>query len=221
MNIKNKLNQLRQELNIFTSVKAYSQEGEDLILKRLFQDTKKGFYVDVGANHPSLYSNTNLLYKKGWRGLNIEPTPRKICLFNDYRKRDINIQIAISNKKQSKLFYMFEESQLNSFDYELSLSRDRPFKSIMVKTDTLANVLQDNGVKNIHFLNIDCENHDYIVLKSNDWKKYKPLVIAIEEDDFLKTAGETKIKKFLSKKGYQFYARTHNTSFYIKKGYKC
>ncbi len=30
----------------------YSQETEDIILRRIFGDQTKGFYVDVGANHP-------------------------------------------------------------------------------------------------------------------------------------------------------------------------
>jgi hypothetical protein len=31
-----------------------------------------GFFVDVGCFHPLFYSNTWKLYKKGWRGVNID-----------------------------------------------------------------------------------------------------------------------------------------------------
>ena len=30
----------------------FSQEGEDILLKHLFQYKKNGFYIDVGAHHP-------------------------------------------------------------------------------------------------------------------------------------------------------------------------
>ncbi len=47
---------------------SYSQEGEDMILKRIFEN-KIGFYIDVGAHHPKRFSNTHLLYKKGCPGI--------------------------------------------------------------------------------------------------------------------------------------------------------
>lgn len=43
----------------------YSQEGEDMILRRLFEIEKTGFYVDVGARHPKRFSNTFFIKKGG------------------------------------------------------------------------------------------------------------------------------------------------------------
>ncbi len=40
------------------STKSYSQEGEDLILHRIFERKRIGFYVDAGAHHPFRFSNT-------------------------------------------------------------------------------------------------------------------------------------------------------------------
>jgi hypothetical protein len=34
------------------AVKSYSQEGEDMILRRVFEGKESGFYVDIGAHHP-------------------------------------------------------------------------------------------------------------------------------------------------------------------------
>ena len=45
------------------SLKSYSQEGEDMILRRLFEKQIQGFYVDVGAHHPKRFSNTYYFYK--------------------------------------------------------------------------------------------------------------------------------------------------------------
>ena len=52
-------------------LKSYSQEGEDIFLRKIF-NKKKGFYVDVGCYHPLDGSNTYLLYKKGWNGINLD-----------------------------------------------------------------------------------------------------------------------------------------------------
>lgn len=35
-----------------------SQEGEDLILRRMFDMQATGFSIDVGAHHPKRFSNT-------------------------------------------------------------------------------------------------------------------------------------------------------------------
>ena len=43
------------------AIKSYSQEGEDMILNRIFEGKREGFYVDIGAHHPSRFSNTNML----------------------------------------------------------------------------------------------------------------------------------------------------------------
>ncbi|UJS18594.1 MAG: hypothetical protein L3J17_05940 [Candidatus Jettenia sp.] len=34
------------------AMKSYSQEGEDMILYRIFEEQKSGFYIDIGAYHP-------------------------------------------------------------------------------------------------------------------------------------------------------------------------
>ena len=61
----------------YLSLKSYSQEGEDMVLRSFFEGQKnyKGFFVDVGAHHPYRFSNTLHFYKKGWRGINIDPQP--------------------------------------------------------------------------------------------------------------------------------------------------
>ena len=53
----------------------YSQFYEDYILGYVFKDQKSGFYVDVGASHPTDGSVTRLLYDRGWSGINVEPGP--------------------------------------------------------------------------------------------------------------------------------------------------
>ncbi len=56
--LKRPLQRARAKLFDIYAVKSYSQEGEDLILRRIFNDRASGFYVDVGAHHPRRFSNT-------------------------------------------------------------------------------------------------------------------------------------------------------------------
>jgi hypothetical protein len=78
--------------SVFTN--SYSQYGEDKIIDRLLGYKKSGFYINVGANHPYRFSNTYMFYKKGYRGVNIEPNPISFEKFL-IRKGDINLNIGI------------------------------------------------------------------------------------------------------------------------------
>ena len=57
-----------------------------------------GYYVDIGAHHPVKYSNTYLLWLNGWSGINIDPLPNVMALFDKYRPKDINLNIVIQKK---------------------------------------------------------------------------------------------------------------------------
>jgi FkbM family methyltransferase len=200
-------------------IESYSQEGEDLILKRIFNGKKNGFYVDVGAHHPKRFSNTFLFYKMGWRGINIEPRPGSKKLFDKYRKRDINIEAAISNSNENLTYYIFDEPALNSFDKELSLTRVENTKyklleEISIETKTLSEILYEYLPDNqqIDFLTIDTEGFDLMVLKSNNWDKYRPEVILCEDGEFnFQSPSNSEIYNFLIEKNYFLIAKTLNT----------
>ena len=99
--------QLLFRYKLFYSRNNYSQFDEDLFLIEFFKNNRKGTFVDLGAFHPMRYNNTYLLYKKGWRGINIDLNNATIELFKIIRPEDINICAALSNKKIYKNLYSF------------------------------------------------------------------------------------------------------------------
>ncbi|MDQ1483991.1 MAG: hypothetical protein QOF35_2067, partial [Actinomycetota bacterium] len=54
---------------------SYSQNGEDVVLRRAFGHLADGKYVDVGANHPTKDSISRTFYDLGWHGITVEPLP--------------------------------------------------------------------------------------------------------------------------------------------------
>ena len=42
---------------------SFSQTGLDLLLSNIFKGLQKGFYVDIGCNHP-VYNNNTFLYQQ-------------------------------------------------------------------------------------------------------------------------------------------------------------
>ena len=172
--------------NVRTEIEAYALEGEDLILDRFFHGVNNGFYVDVGAYHPSRFSNTFRFYLRGWRGINVEPNPDAIALFNMLRPRDINLNLSVSNDDNPKTLFCFEEGALNSFDSELSSDREKRGFKIVRKLEVSPFTLSEIFKKylpestNIDFLSIDTEGHELEVISSNDWDLYRPRVVLLE-----------------------------------------
>jgi len=211
-------------VNYFAYSKSYSQDGEDMILKAIYEQKKgyKGFFVDVGAHHPVRYSNTNYFYKRGWKGINIEPTPSAIGAFNTFRKRDINLNIGIGPEKTKLKFYCFNEPALNSFSEQVSKKIDaesvkyKIIKELDIDVLPLGDVLDQHLPVNtpIDFLSIDVEGLDYQVLLSNNWDKYKPGVILVEENVNVDDLNRSPIYQFLKGKGYSFFAKTLRTCVY-------
>lgn len=162
---------------------SYAQNREDIILSAFFPDLEKGFYVDVGANHPVSDSVTKLFYDKGWRGINIEPIKSLHKKLEKDRPEDINLAIGVSSKKGTAKFTEFEVDGLSTFSDEMTkVSKDESEikEKYDVKIDTLANILNKHKVKDINFLKIDIEGYEHDALLGNDWKKYRPEVICIE-----------------------------------------
>jgi FkbM family methyltransferase len=204
--------------------RSYSQEGEDMIYRSFFENRKhyKGFYIDVGAHHPYRFSNTVHFYQSGWRGINIEPTPSAIKLFNIFRRRDINLNIGISAIAGILPFYCFNEPALNSFDKEISTARSETNTKykitnvINIKTIPLEQVLATHlpEGQTIDFLSIDAEGFDMEVLKSNNWDKYVPLFIMVEVEIDIQNMAGSEIYNYLLARNYELVAKTARTSFF-------
>jgi len=70
--------------------------------------------MDVGCYHPKKFSNTYMLYKKGWSGINIDMEEDKITLFDMVRPRDLNVLSPISDKEEEVTLYRYSKYGLGS-----------------------------------------------------------------------------------------------------------
>ena len=201
----------------------YSQEGEDLVLRELVKHIKNGFYVDIGAYHPMKYSNTYYFYKRGWRGINIEPMPNSKKIFDAIRPYDINLELGISSSVGQMTYYIFDKHTVNTFDENLALERVKSanYKLIrkeLIPIDRLNSILAKyaNGI-HIDFISIDVEGHEIDVLKSNDWENFRPTYILIESlliKGELENIKDCPVYNYLSAQGYSLIAKTIRTCFY-------
>ena len=196
----------------------FSQSNEEIILNKLFSGIKNGFYIDVGCHHPRRFSNTALLYKNGWNGINIDASAKNLKLFNVFRKRDKNVKALISEKSENLKFYYFNESALNGIlsQSKVDSLKDLGYKVIdqqFITTQRLDDILVTCKVPNktIDLLDIDVEGYDFQVLKSIDLNLFHVKVILIETGE-----NENQIIKYLSNYNYNIYKKIDRNVFFLK-----
>ena len=216
--IRNKIHILQNiylKNKYFIKKTSYAMDGEDLAIDKYIEKKEKGFYVDIGAHHPIHRNNTQLLFNRGWGGINIDVNQFSIDLFNFLRPDDLNLLTAISDKEgEISFYYQKKFSQLNTTDKKIANEHFQgKFKERKVKCQTIQNILDQSKYKNrkIDFLNIDVEGAEMKVLETLNFKIYDPSLICVEILGYRDLRVEkseieikhSKIYKFLENRGYR------------------
>lgn len=218
-------NSVRYKLPRFIHCRhSYSQCGEDLIvdyvLECLHGDRRKT-YLDVGANHPYLLSNTVLLYFKGASGVLVEPDPTFARLLGRKRPRDkvLPCGVHFSGEMQAQ-FYVFDSPTLNTFSHQekeryISMGH-RLVDTLLVNLVDINTVLEMAG--NVDFLNLDIEGLDEEILRRIDWQTHRPTCICVETISY-ETKDEPRklhsILDYMAEQDYMLYADTFINSIFV------
>lgn len=211
-------------------ITSYSQQGEDLLLQRILRRILKepveykGFYVDVGAHHPTLKSNTKLIYEQGFCGINIDMQKRSIELFNIERPDCINIQCAVSDKEGEVISYIDPNkiSGTATCSTEVAnkfIERKLRLTEVIVPARVLSDIIDEHsGSVVIDYLNIDVEGFEMNVLRGLDFKRHRPRIISIEiHAKSVEIALSSEVAQYLKAKGYICIASAVITYFFILK----
>jgi FkbM family methyltransferase len=205
---------------------SYAQCGEDLILSFAFQWLGIGSptYLDVGAHHPKHLSNTALLYRRGSRGVNVEPNVRLFDAIRKARKRDVNLNIGIADVSSEMDFFVMSAPELSTFSEADAERVERAGKHRIVAVHAVR-VEPLNQVMDTYFsarppdlLSLDVEGLDYRILKSADFSRHRPLAICVESIEYV---GEGIPKKnedltpLLDGAGYFVFADTFVNTIYL------
>lgn len=163
---------------------SYAQNFEDVMLWRALGSEEAGFYVDVGANDPSMDSVTKGFYERGWSGINIEPVEACYKKLADTRIRDTNLQVATGHEVSEGDFYEFEHSGLSTLVKSIAdgHAQTRGISATARRVDILPlkEILSEHAPATIHFLKIDVEGFEYNTLAGMDFKLHRPWVIVVE-----------------------------------------
>lgn len=169
---------------------SYAQNGEDVLLARLFPSGLKGFYVDVGAHHPVVGSITKHFYDRGWRGINVEPAAEPLAELRRARPRDLNLGVGLSDRPGRLTLFESSDTGCSTFSPDAADHQRQagiPFAEREVEVLTLAQVCEDHVENEIDFLSVDVEGHEARVLLGADWKRWRPRVVLVEATEPLTT----------------------------------
>ena len=217
------------------TVLTYAWEGEDILLGKLASDMLgiegTGRFIDIGAHHPFLASNTYGLYLQGWRGVNIDAMPGSMAAFQEYRPEDCNLEFGVSATEGEMLFSRFNSPMLNGFlDAGTISSHIRRgvvlLDQIWVPVRPLAALLESNNVPYApDVMSLDVEGHEMSVLESNDWGRWRPKMIVAEVlnpggiCDVVKILEHPISRYLIDEHGYGLVSRLHYSLIFVDRTY--
>lgn len=177
---------------------SYAQNGEDVLLWRALGHVSNGRYVDVGAADPSDLSVTKAFYDRGWRGVDVEPTPQHAQALREERPDDLVVEAAVtaSDVTSIRLHEIRDQSGakltgLSTLVDDIASTHTQSgyvVHDLDVPVTTLSAVFDSavlGGV--VHFLKIDVEGAEADVLRSMDFEKHRPWVVVVEATQPLET----------------------------------
>lgn len=155
------------------------------MLWRALKHIPNGFYIDVGAWSPNIDSVTRAFYTRGWIGINIEPNPECYGQLQDFRPKDCNLCLAVSDHEGTMEMNFVDSPGLSTLDDGIASQhrqRGRRVKKAQVDVSTLQAVWEqyvEDG-QEVHFIKVDVEGFEQAVLRGLDWAQYRPWVVVVE-----------------------------------------
>lgn len=184
----------------------FSQHGEDVLLNSYFAGRSPVFYVDIGASHPFRLSNTYLLYRKGWRGITVEPIPYLGSLHRKWRPEDELLQYCIGPTSGTLTFYEMFPSVLSTLDpgtarNYVAEGKAKVIKEYPVEVVTLeALVRRYVKDRRIDFMSIDMEGLDSETLRTFPLDVTRPDTICVEANE---ERDRSDIREFFAENDYR------------------
>lgn len=189
--------------------KSFSQLGQDLEVLKFYNNKMDGFFIEIGASDGIELSNTYLLEKMyNWKGICVEPVPKRFTLLCKNRPNSLCYDYAVYNESnKSVIFDIANNYDLLSgisANIDCHISTVNANKTqITVNTISLNDLLEkSNAPEFIDYMSIDTEGSELEILKTFNFEKYRFGLIHLEHN-YLEPK-RTQIRNLLTSNGYTF-----------------
>jgi FkbM family methyltransferase len=188
-----------------------SQEEEDRRVRAFFGDAASGFFVEVGANHPTEGSQTWHLEQAGWTGVLVEPQPDLAAFLVTAREAQV-FAVACSSPDNAGLSLpLHVDGARSALDRERMAPGSQPGYVVTVPTRTLDDILDEaEAPAPIDLLSVDVEGHEIEVLRGFDAARWQPRLILMEDH-----VGDLRTHRHLKRIGYRLIRRSGNNGWYV------
>lgn len=190
------------------------QYYEDYVLSYVLSEVKNGVYVDVGVNDPKIANASFYFYKKGWKGVNIEPIEKHYKKLLDLRPEQININKAISNYSGKGDFFVRLDLDGHS---SLKGVKEGKVEKITVEVTKLDDIFLQYNLSNVDFLKIDVEGAEAEVIHSLNLQQYRPKIIVLESVSPLEHFGFMQFEDYMIDNNYSFAMSDDLNRYYLRK----
>lgn len=201
------------------SRKYFSQHGEDFLLHQLFDNSKNGFFVEVGCIDGRRFSNTLFFEEMGWKGICVEAHSDYIQWLSENRPSSHIVHAAVGeNDAEQVEFFANSRGSLSTLDKtkenEFAANYGAYFSGFEVQKIpmmTLNTIFSKLGVDHIDFLSIDIEGSEVQALKGMDLQRFRPTVMVLESDS---KSQKAQMEDILLPAGYHFITSLSENLFY-------
>lgn len=208
------------------SMRSYSQFGEDKVLRSLLPESF-GTYLDIGAGHPTRNSNSYYFYKRGWRGVLVEPIASHARLCRRTRPRDStkNCLVGTTSSETTEngncMFWEFEPSELSTASSERAQSLIEEGVALKSQYECpltpISALLPPVKPIDAFFVTIDVEGLDMQLLRAIDWVRSSPRVVCVEDADWANRSSQ--IGQLMRDSGYVLASQHTISSIYLHSSY--
>ncbi|MCX7315090.1 MAG: FkbM family methyltransferase [Alphaproteobacteria bacterium] len=185
------------------------QEEEKLV--RDFFGGETGFFVEVGANHPTEGSQTWHLEQTGWTGVLVEPQPDLAAFLTTARKAKVFATACSSPQNAGQSLTLHVDGARSALDRDRMAPGAEAAYTILVPVRTLDSILEEAEAPiPIDLLSVDVEGHETEVLSGFDFRRWQPFLILVEDH-----VGHLRTHRFLKASGYKLVRRIGNNGWYV------
>ncbi len=168
----------------------YSQQSEEKLILEAFLGRSNANpmgwrFLDVGAYHPTQFSNTRALFERGWSGVMIEPSPGPMrALLKEYGKepRITLIQAAVATNCGLVKMQITDDAISTSDATVAETWKDSGgyFGSMLVPSITPQQIANQFG--GFDFINLDAEGISVDLFRAMIGLGWRPLCWCVEID---------------------------------------
>lgn len=190
--------------------------GEQNLIREFFGNKGDGYYVDVGANDPTIESQTWHLEQLGWHGLMLEPLPSYCDLLRKQRRGTVIQNACSSPENHNKMLRLIVAGGHSTLNADPIARGSYSEETIEVQCKTLDSILEENHAPvGFDFISIDIEGHEMEMFKGFTLAKWQPKLVLLEDH-----VTDHKKHQHMLSSGYQLLLRTGLNSWYVSNAEK-